>query len=116
MKRNGFVDLMVAPLEKSLFTITTKKEKAVVAVFMGWLTEDAQLKRVPDLQQRLVEMEPKLRRMAKNLKVSIREGELVIKSDADSEALLSLFRRGSSWFEPHPDVNAAILLGLASGK
>jgi hypothetical protein len=115
-KRDGFMELMVWPLEKSLFTITTKKEEAIVTVFMDWFNNTAALKQVPDLQQRLMQMPIKLRKMAKNLKISIHEGKLVIKTDADSETLLSLLRRGSDWFEPHPDVDAAILVGLSTSK
>ncbi len=115
-KRSYFMDLCVWPLEKSLFTITTKKEDAIVSVFMSWLTEKASLKRVPDLDQRLSAMPKRLRKMAKSLKLSIKDGALVVKADAESEALLSLLRRGSDWFEPHPDVNAAILMGLSTSK
>lgn len=115
-EHNGFMELMVWPLEKSLFTITTKKEEAIVTIFMDWFTTTASLKRVPDLQQRLAQMPIKLRKLAKNLEISIHEGKLVIKTDADSEILLSLLRRGSDWFEPHPDVDAAILVGLSTSK
>jgi hypothetical protein len=115
-KRSGFMDLIAAPLEKSLFTITTKKEEAIVTVFLDWFTKSASLKQVPDLQKRITDMEPRLRKMAKNLKVSIKEGKLVIRSDADSEVLLSLLRRGSDWYEPHPDIDSAILVGLSTSK
>lgn len=102
--------------EEKLFTMTTKKEKAVVAVFMDWLNKDARLKPVPDLQQRIINMEPKLKKMAKNLDLSFKDGKLVIKSDAESDSLLNLIRRGSDWFDPHPDVNAAILVALTNGS
>ncbi len=115
-ERDGFMELMVWPLEKSLFTITTKKEEAITSIFVDWFNTTATLKQVPDLQKRLMEMPIKLRKMAKNLKLSIHEGKLVIRSDADSEVLLSLLRRGSDWFEPHPDVDAAILVGLSTSK
>ena len=117
MKEQGLLmDVFSSVLEDTLFTITTQKQDSVVAVFMEWFTKHAQLKRVPDLQDRLAKMEPKLRKMAKNLKVSIEEGKIVIKSDAESENLLALLKRGSDWFEPHPDVQAAILLGLSSDE
>lgn len=106
---------IVADLEGNLFTITVEKEDAIVAVFLDWLNKDAQLKPVPDLQKRLLEIGPKLKKMAKNLKITVLEGKLVIRTDAESESLLSLLRRGSSWFSPHPDVNAALLLGLSNG-
>ncbi len=102
--------------EENLFTITTKKEEAVVAVFMDWLNNTARLKPLPDLPQRIAGLEPKLRRMAKNLDLRFLDGKLVIKADAESESLLSLLRRGSDWFDPHPDVNAAILVALTNGS
>jgi len=115
-KNQGFLaEAIYTTIDKSLFTITTQKQKAVVTLFLNWFTQDAQLKPVPDLQQRLVKMGPKLTKMAENLQVTIKDGKLVVKSDAESEVLLSLLRRGSDWFEPHPDVNAAILLGLLNG-
>ena len=102
--------------EENLFTITPKKERAVAEVFMDWLNNSARLKPLPDLPRRIQAMEPKLRKMAKKLDVSFRDGELVIKADAESESLLSLLRRGSDWFDPHPDVNAAILVALTNGS
>lgn len=117
MKNSGFVmDALEDTFKKSLFTITTKKEAAVTAMFLDWLNKKAHLKPVPDLQKKIVEMGPKLNRMAKNLDLSIVEGKIVIKTDAESESLLNSFRRGSSWFSPHPDVNGAILLALAEGS
>ena len=111
-----FMAGMREAFEENLFTITTKKEDAVVTVFMDWMNNDARLKPLPDLPQRIMAMEPKLRRMAKNLVLSFLDGKLVIKADAESESLLSLLRRGSDWFDPHPDVNAAILMALTRGS
>lgn len=114
-KEGVFMDALRGALQDNLFTNTTQKQDAVVQRFMNWLNLDARLKPVPDLAQRIVGMEPKLRKMAKNLEVSIQRGKLVIKSDAESLALLNLIRRGSDWFDPHPDVDTAILLALSKG-
>lgn len=112
-------DFLVAPLadclKETLFTITTEKENAVVAGFLDWLTNKARLKPVPDLQDRITKMGPRLRKLAENLEVRIKDGKLVVKADAESETLLNQFRYGTNWFEPHPDVNAAILSALADG-
>lgn len=102
--------------EDKLFTITSRKIDAVASVFMDWFNKEARLKPLPDLQQRIVAMEPKLRKMARNLDLSFQDGKLVIKTDADSQSLLNLLRRGSDWFDPHPDVNAAILVALTNGS
>lgn len=102
--------------EKKLFTITTRKTDAIVQVFMDWFNHSARLKPVPDLQNRIQAMEPKLRKMARNLDLSFHDGKLVIKTDAESESLLNLLKRGSDWFDPHQDVNAAILVALANGS
>lgn len=111
-----FMAGMREAFEDNLFTISTKKEDAVVSVFMDWFNNSARLKALPDLPQRIGAMEPKLRRMAKNLDLSFLDGKLVIKADAESESLLSLLRRGSDWFDPHPDVNAAILVAMTNGS
>jgi hypothetical protein len=117
VKDSGFMmEGLVTSFDETLFTITTKKERALVAVFMRWLTKEARLRPVPDLQKRITDLEPKLRKMAKNLQVSIKDGKLVIRSDADSESLLALLRRGSAWFEPIPSLETAILLGLSNGS
>ena len=102
--------------EENLFTLSTKKEDAVVAIFTDWLNNRARLKPLPDLPQRILALEPKLHRMAKNLDLSFQDGKLVIKADTESESLLNLLRRGSDWFDPHPDVNAAILVALTNGS
>jgi hypothetical protein len=102
--------------EEKLFTISTKKTDAVVSIFMDWFNNSARLKPVPDVQNRILAMEPKLRRMARNLDLSFQDGKLVIKTDAESESLLNLLKHGSDWFDPHPDVNAAIMVALANGS
>lgn len=116
--RNAFPFMigMMEAFEKNLFTMTAQKENAVVSIFLDWFNKEAQLKPIPDLQQRIINLVPKLRKMARNLSFEFKEGKLVIKSDADSQSLLDLLRRGSDWFEPHPDVNAAILVALTSGS
>lgn len=111
-----FMKGMREAFEEKLFTISSRKIETITAVFMAWLNNDARLKPVPDLQQRIVDMEPKLRRMARKLDLSFQDGKLVIKADAESESLLNLLRRGSDWFDPHPDVNAAILVALTNGS
>jgi hypothetical protein len=114
-KSGVFMDAIRGAFQDNLFTMTTEKEDAVVSRFMNWLNHDARLKPVPDLPDRIAAMEPKLRKLAKNLEVSIQKGKLVVRADAESTALLSLLRRGSDWFDPHPDVDAAILLALGKG-
>lgn len=109
------MQVFVHHLDETLFTITTEKQDKVVETFLDWLTGKARLKQVPDLADRISKMEPKLRKLAKNLDVGYQGGKLVVKADADSTALLSLLRRGSDWFEPHPGVDAAILSALVKG-
>lgn len=111
-----FMAGLAEAFEDKLFTITTKKENEIVSVFMDWLSNYARTKPVPDLQQRIAAMAPKLRTMAKNLKLNLQDGKLVVSAGADSQSLLNLLRRGSDWFDPHPDVNAAILVALTSGS
>ena len=108
--------VFTAYLNDTLFTLTSEQEESVVGALMNWLNNEARLKPVPDLADRLVSMAPRVRKMAENLTVSIDEGKLVVKTDAESEATLNLFRRGSSWFDPHPDVEAAILRALVEGS
>jgi hypothetical protein len=112
----AFMSAMREAFEENLFTITTPKVNAIVAIFMEWFNKEARLKPLPDLQERIMRMEPKLKRMAEKLNVSFQDGKLVIRADAESESLLNLLRRGSDWFDPHPDVNAAILVGLTNGS
>lgn len=107
---------MYEAFEDNLFTISRQKENAVVQIFMEWFNKEARLKAVPDLQQRIMNMEPKLRKMARNLNVKFQEGKIVVSTDADSQSLLSLLRRGSDWFDPHPNVTSAILVALTMGS
>lgn len=108
-----FMSAMREAVENKLFTKSDKNADAVTSYFLDWLNNDARLKPLPDLQQHLLDLEPRIRRMAKNLELSIQDSKVVIRTDAESESLLRLFRRGSDWFDPHPDVNAAIILALA---
>ena len=106
---------LVKGLDDSLFTITTEQRDRVVTLLMDWFNREARLKSVPDLADRLTKMASRVQKMAKNLDVGIQDGKLVVRADADSEALLSLLRRGSDWFDPHPSVEAAVLEALVEG-
>ena len=99
-------------LDDTLFTMTGKKEDKIVSNLMEWFNTEARLKPVADLPDRIVRMEAKLRKMAKNLTVSVQSGKFSIKADAESETTLNSLRRGSLWFDPHPDADAAILTSL----
>lgn len=101
--------------ENVLYTKSTKQQEAVVETFMTWFEKEARLKPVPDLQDRLVRMNQKLQKMAKNLEIEFVDGKLVIRSDADSMTLLNLLRRGSDWFDPHPGVDELIMSALIKG-
>jgi hypothetical protein len=114
-KSKGTGELMqviLNQLDQTLFTMTRDKEDKIVESLMAWLNEKARLKPVPDLAARLLSMEPKLRKMASKLNISVQKGKFVFRADAESEALLNSFRRGSMWFDPHPDVDAAILASV----
>jgi hypothetical protein len=102
--------------ENNLFTITSQKIDAVTKIFMDWLSTEANLKRIPDLQQKIADMEPKLRLMTKNLKIKFEDGRAVITTDAASDTTLRLLRSGSSWFGPHPDPEAMIVAAMVAGS
>jgi hypothetical protein len=113
---SGFMmEALLGFLDKELFTLTIETRAAVAAEFKDWLNQKARLKAVPDLAERLARLELRLDKLSKSLEVSVQRGKLVVKADAESEALLALLRRGSDWFEPHPSVNGAILKALVEG-
>jgi len=114
-KYQTFAGPLLYVIEKVLYTKSRAQQDAVVSQFMEWLQERARLKPVPNLQDNIVGMEKKLRKMAENLEIEFVEGKLVIRSDAESMTLLRLLRRGSSWFDPHPGVDETILFALIKG-
>lgn len=107
--------VVAAYLDETLFTLTDVQRDRIVVLFTNWFNHEARLKPLPDLADRISETVVKLQKMARDLEVAVQGGKIVVKVDADSEALLSLLRRGSSWFDPHPDVDAVILAALVSG-
>lgn len=88
------------------------REDEIVAAVMQWLTTEARLKQVPDLNIRFENMRVRLERLVKNMKVRLADKKLVIKVSGSDEETLKMFRLGSAWFEPHPNVTELFLVGL----
>ena len=63
----------------------------------------------------MTDMQKRLERMVENLKVRMENGKVVVKVNGSDEETLKMFRLGSSWFEPHPDVTVLLLGGLFDG-
>ena len=104
--------------DNGLYTKTDQAQQdAVVSIFMQWFRDgSATLKPVPDLDQRMAAMEPKLRKMAKNLELKFdkKKGEFTLKSDSQSMALLDQLRYGTDWYPPHPSVVGSVFAAALS--
>jgi phosphoglucomutase len=77
-----------------------------------WLSKEARKKPVPDLADRLEAMRKRTDEMVEGMKITFERGKLVVKVVGSAEDTLKMYRLGTSWFEPDPDVTEQILLGL----
>lgn len=91
-----------------------EQRKKVADALMSWLTLKARKKPVPDLSKRLSVMQSSVEAMVENLSIEIVEGKPVVKTAGSAEDTLKMFRLGTNWFDPNPDLTETILSGLFS--
>lgn len=109
-----FAQALKEVLGSSLFTISDEDRKQIASSLVEWLTDVARKKPVPDLLERVERLKKQIEQMARNISVEYSHGRFVIKTDSDSEAVLRMFRKGTDWFDPHNDVDGAIISALLS--
>lgn len=67
---------------------------------------------VPDIVQRTERLRDRVVKMAENLSVEFRSGNLVVKPSGSSEALLTELRRGTDWYDPEEDIDKIIVAAV----
>jgi hypothetical protein len=71
-----------------------------------------QKKPVPDLPQRILDMEKRVRKMSEQVGLGFVNGRLVVKVAGSSESLMTELRRGSDWYLPWPEVDEVVLAAI----
>lgn len=89
-----------------------EQQAKVVAALMQWLTVKARKKDVPDLTEKLREMQQRTKKMVENMTIEIENDKPVVKAAGSDEETWKMFRLGTSWFEPNPDLIETVLSGL----
>lgn len=89
-----------------------EQQQKVVTALMDWLTDKAKKKPLPDLQARLDEMRERVKKLVKGMTIEIKHDKPVVKAAGSDEDTWKMFRLGSSWFEPNPDLMETVLSGL----
>ena len=84
----------------------------VVTALMLWLTVKARKKDVPDLDERLKRIEARVKKMVDNMVIEIKDDKPVVKVSGSDEDAWKMFRLGTGWFEPNPDLIETVLSGL----
>jgi hypothetical protein len=108
---------MIAALEKSLRDLAETRlrdeaqKKQVVGAIMTMFS-GLRKKTVPDLAERIKNMQQQVEAMVNDMSLEFVRGELVVKVTGSSDALLKSFRYGSNWFMPEPDVDKIIVAAI----
>lgn len=92
--------------------MTKPAQQRVAETLFQWLAGEAVKKPLPDLDTRLVAMQAKLRAMATGLKLEMAMGKPVVSVSGDGHGTWCLFKRGSAWFEAHPNPELAVLVAV----
>lgn len=96
-----------------VYEMSDEAPKKIAERFYSWLANDAKKADLPDLGEKLADMQRRIEKMSKELRISF-QGD-VVRVEAltpESDTTLTLLARGSSWFVPHPGVTGAILQTL----
>lgn len=84
----------------------------VVEALTQWLANEARKKKVPDLDVKLRDMQERTRKLVEGMTIEIEKDKPVVKAAGSDEATLKMFRLGTDWFEPNPDLIETVLSGL----
>jgi hypothetical protein len=87
------------------------QRRQVAAALMQMFT-NLRKKPVTDLDRRVQTMRQQIDRAVEDMSLQFVRGELVIKVAGSAELLINLFRRGSDWFQPEPDVDKIVLAAM----
>jgi TolA-binding protein len=83
--------------------------KKIAARLYTWLALEAHKRPVEDLQERLVAMQREIDRLAQHIEFEVQEATIVVKASAIVDDTMRKFRRGTKWFDPHPDIVSEIV-------
>lgn len=89
-----------------------EQRQKVVEALMQWLTIKARKKEVPDLGERLADIEKRVKKMVEGMKIEIKDNKPVVSVAGSDEDTWKMFRLGTNWFEPNPDLTETVLSGL----
>lgn len=88
------------------------QRKKVAEALMRWLTLKARKKPVPDLDARLQAVRVRVEKLVEKMTIEIEKDKPVVKVAGSDEDTWKMFRLGTSWFEPNPDLIETVLSGL----
>ena len=89
-----------------------EQRKKVAEALMSWLADTARKKDVPDLDVKLAGMQQRVNKLVENMTIEIEKDKPVVKAAGSDEDTWKMFRLGTSWFEPNPDLIETVLSGL----
>ena len=89
----------------------SQRAKTVQAM-MQWLQVKARKKPVPDLAERLDRMEAAVTKLVDHMAIKFEDGKIVVKPAGSDEMTWNMFRLGTDWFDPNPDLTETVLSGL----
>lgn len=84
----------------------------VAARIIAWLVNDSRKAPIKDLDAQMKSMTESIQRLAKEMTLEYRDGNIVVNAAGTAEETLRKLRLGTSWFEPMPDIIPQIMAGL----
>lgn len=109
---NELHELVHESVEQEFAQRIESRRPQIVAAVMLWLTTEARVKVVPDLESRVAALKKRVERMVSEMEVKLVDGKLVVKVRGSDEETFKMFRLGTNWFEPHPEPDVLFLTGF----
>lgn len=81
----------------------------IVEALNYWLAFTVRKKPLPDLEQRMEDLKPKIKDMVDSITFEREDSTLVVKVDPNHQATWSMLEFGTLWFEPHPNLVAEVI-------
>lgn len=96
-------------VDKLSQSLTREQRMRIGERLKTWLTTEATLKPLPDLDDKIVRMSSDLVELANVLTFKMQQGEIVVMATGNAESTLQKLRIGTAWFNPCKDVVSLVI-------
>ena len=110
---HAFREAVKSAIDPTL-TVSPAQQARIASRLYRWLSLETRKKAVPDLIARLERMKERIDALAEIIEIEYFGSGIVVKAFVRSDETFRMLRRGTDWFDPHPDLERDIIAKATS--